>query len=422
MQPDSRWRFNIEQRSSLAGLLLRPLIDLMPCEQGPLCARGIEHYWTAFIDRSRPRFVLQRVLPRPFRAQLLKEAGLPVYQVEDPRDVPQTFRSARWSTMCEALDHWPELSADQQCRLVLLLHSIGLYSLISVRVSEIPETEIRANVDWAELAYRRASSRYVLSLPEKVADYGHADLSELEVIANTAPHGQPIALNASLGVLVHKAKTGAPVEDLDEWHARAEQTLEAALAHCDDFGRALLLSRFYRAAAFVPQRHGDRAAVVRMMDLAEHYALEMTPSDESQKLLQLENLYPVIESRTKEALWLGDLDLALTRAERLINLDPYDSRAWLELGQVRLERKEYAPAAEAYVVAATLGPPSSAIGRHMAGVCFRQLGQPLFAAFFFKAAIEIDPKGISPRDEIQGLPDLPVLVALKEWSVRSFDG
>jgi len=87
-----------------------------------------------------------------------------------------------------------------------------------------------------------------------------------------------------------------------------------------------------------------------------------------------------------------------------------------------LERNECAAAAEAYVVAATLGPPSSAIGRHMAGVCFRQLGQPLFAAFFFKAAIEIDSKGISPRDEIQGLPDLPVLVALKEWSMRSFDG
>jgi tetratricopeptide (TPR) repeat protein len=180
------------------------------------------------------------------------------------------------------------------------------------------------------------------------------------------------------------------------------------------------VSRFYRAAAFVPQRRGDHAEVVRMMDQAEHFALALRPTTEAQKLLQLENLYPVMESRAKEALWLGDLDLALTRAERLVELDPFDSRVWLELGQVRLERNEWAAAAEAYAVAATLGPPSSAVGRHMAGVCFRHLGQPLLATFFFKAAIDVDPQAISPHDEIQRLPNLPVLAPLKEWSLHSF--
>ena len=222
-------------------------------------------------------------------------------------------------------------------------------------------------------------------------------------------------------VLVHKAKVGAPVEELAEWRARSERNLETAIAKRDDFTRALLLSRFYRAAAFVPQRHGDRAEVVRMMDVAEHHARAMVPADEAQELLRLENLYPVLESRTKEALWLGDLDLALAYAQALIDLDPYDSRAWLELGEVRLKRNECAPAAEAYAVAATLGPPSSAVGRHMAGLCFRQLGQPLLAAFFFKASIEVDALSISPHDEIQRLPDLPVLAALKDWSLRSFE-
>jgi tetratricopeptide (TPR) repeat protein len=158
-----------------------------------------------------------------------------------------------------------------------------------------------------------------------------------------------------------------------------------------------------------------------MMDLAEHYALAMVPKSESQELIYLENLHPVFESRTKEALWLGDLNLALDRARRVIDLDPYDSKAWLELGQVRLRRNEYELAAEAYALAASLGPPGSAIGRHMAGLCFRELGQTLVAAFFFKDAIEIDPLAISPHDEIQRLPDLPVLTVLKEWSLRSFE-
>lgn len=409
------------ERSPVAKSLLRPFIDLEPCERGPLCARGIEQYWLAFADPRRPKFVLQRMLPRHFRGLLLNEVGLPEYDVQDPREVPLAIRSSRWGAMCEALDHWPELTTDQQCRLVLLLHSLCFFSLISDRIPDIPEGEIAIHADRAELAYRRASVRYVLSLPDRVADYGHADLSQLEGIAIIAPADQPVSLNAALKILVHKAKIGASVEELVEWQARSERILHVALAKSDDFTSALLLSRFYRSAAFVPQRRGDRAEVVRMMELAEHHALEMAPTGEAQQLLHLENLYPVIESRTKEALWLEDSELALARAQRLIDLDPYDSRAWLELGQVRLQRNEYAQAAEAYAIAATLGPPSSAVGRHMAGLCFRHLGQPLLAAYFFTSSIEIDSLAISPHDEIQRLPDLPVLAALKEWSLRSFE-
>lgn len=405
---------------SLAETLLRPFVDLEPCTQGPLCARGMEHYWTAFADPFLPRFVLQRMLPRPFRDLLLREIRLPQYQVKDPREIVPGIRSARWNAICNALDHWPELTTDHRCRLVLILHALCFYSLISNIVPEISKREIiDGDVDCAELAYRRASARYVLKLPDRVSDYVTAELSELETIAMAAPPS--VALNAALQVLVHKAKVTAPVHELTTWQTHSERMLEAAMTNGDDFTCALRLSRFYRAMAFVPQRYGDRAEVVRMMDLAERHALSIEPNNKVQHLLYLENLYPVIESRTKEALWLGDLDAALARANSLIDLDPHDSRAWLELGQVRIERNEYGAAAEAYAVAAMLGPPSSAIGRHMAGLCFRRIGQPLMAAFFFQASVEIDWRGISSHDEIQRLPDLPVLSVLKEWSLHSFD-
>jgi tetratricopeptide (TPR) repeat protein len=154
--------------------------------------------------------------------------------------------------------------------------------------------------------------------------------------------------------------------------------------------------------------------------VAERYARGAIAADAAQELKFRENLHPVMESRTKEALWLGDLDLALERALAVVDIDPYDSKAWLELGQVRLRRQELASAAETYAFAAVLGPPASAIARHMAAVCFRDLGQPLLAAFFFKAAVEVDPLAISPREQIQALPDLPALTALKEWNLRSF--
>ena len=148
----------------------------------------------------------------------------------------------------------------------------------------------------------------------------------------------------------------------------------------------------------------------------------MKPETAAQRLLCLENMHPVLESRTKEAIWLGDYDLALKRAQTVAELDPYDSKTWVELGEIRIKRSEWALAAEAYVVAAMLGPPASAIGRHMAGVCFQKSGQDFLAAFFFKDALEVDPLGISPHDGIRKLPDAEVLRSLKEWSLRAFGG
>jgi tetratricopeptide (TPR) repeat protein len=419
--PSDRLNHSHLQRLSLAEILLRPFIDLEPCDRGPLCAQGIEGYWAAFADTRQPRFALQRTLPRQFRGQVLAEAGLQQLDFDDPRQVKLEARSRRWNAICDALSNWSELPIEQKCRLALLLHALCFYNLISNLISQIPGNQIASDPDYAELAYRRASARYLLDLPGRMSDYGHADLSELEKVATLAPRNQPVAFNSALKILVHRAKTGAPLEQLFKWRKAVEVILEETMENDDDFNRKLRLSRFYRAVAFIPQRQGDKAEVVRLMDLAERHALEIAPAHNAQSLLQRENLYPVIESRTKEALWLGDLDLALLRAQRLIDLDPYDSRAWLELGQVRLERNEFSQAAEAYGAAATLGPPSSAVGRHMAGHCFLHMGQPLLAAFFFKAAIDVTTGAIAPHDEIQRLPDLPVLGPIKEWSLSSFD-
>jgi tetratricopeptide (TPR) repeat protein len=156
------------------------------------------------------------------------------------------------------------------------------------------------------------------------------------------------------------------------------------------------------------------------MDLAERHARDMKPKTDAQKLVYLENLHPVLESRTKEAMWLGDRELALQRALGVVDLDPYDAKAWVELGQVRMARKEWERAAEAYVVAGMLGPPASAIGRYMAGVCYRKCGKDALAAFFFKETLEVDPLGISPHDQIRELPQAAVLKALKQWSLRAF--
>jgi len=405
----------------LSTWLLRPFIDLGPCITGPLYARGIEAYWRAFVDAKALPFALQRTLPPAFREQLIKEARDARYEVADPRELREPLRTSRWQAMCDALDDWGGLSPERRFRLVVLLHSLCLYEPVLKLVAPAGQGLDRRDDRSVDLAYWRASARYALGLPDSTSDYVEADLSAFELIMEDAPDAVPAAFNSALKIFVHKVKTGAPLAELESRAIRLERSLVDSVGGLDAFTRALLASRYHRAIGFLPQRRGDRGEVVRQMDLAERHALAMRPQTDAEQLLYLENLHPLMESRTKEALWLGDTDLALARSLKVVELDPYDSKAWVEVGEVRMLRKEWSRAAEAYVVAGMLGPPASAIGRHMAGVCFRELGEDLLAAFFFKEALEVDPLGISPRLEIRELRDAGVLNALKEWDRRTVE-
>lgn len=403
-------------RSRLSTWLLRPYLDLGPLHTGPLHARAIEEGWRAFNDPNTLPFIPQRALPPGFRAQLAAEAGGAPYALNDPRELPESLRTSRWRELCETLDGWGDLSGERRCRLASLLHSMCLYQPLLALIPDADFAARRADPHAIELAFWRASAHFMHKLPHRMSDYDDADMSVFEDIALNAHDALPVGFNATAMLFVHKAKTGAPLGELDEWSRQFERARAVATSGLDEFTAELFTSRFYRASGFLPQRRGDRPEVVRTMDLAERHALRMKPATPAQELLYRENLHALMESRTKEALWLDDTEQALARSLKVIEVDPYDSKAWVELGQVRFRRKEWPEAAQAYAVAGMLGPPASAVGRHLAGVCLRELGQDLLAALLFKDTLELDPLGISPREEIHHLPDVPVLSALKEWS------
>lgn len=395
--------------------LLRPYLDLGPIVIGPLHACALEECWHALMVPGSPPFVPQRSLSPAFRKQLADEAG-EAYDVSDPRALPDRFRTERWQTLCEMLDHWHDLPLDHRCRLAALLHSMCLYTPL---LSLIPETDITAvcdDLDAVTLAFWRASAHFMQNFPNRVSEYDYAELATFENIASNARDVVPTNFNATAMMFVHKAKIGAPLFELAEWAVRLERALDDAIRSADEFTTELLTSRFYRSMGFLPQRRGDRNEVVRTMDMAEHHAKRVRPASSAQHVLFRENVHAVMESRTKEALWLSDMNLALARSLKVIEVDPYDAKAWIELGEVRYFRKEWSEAVQAYAAAAMLGPPASVVGRYMVAVCLQELGQETLAAFFLKDTIERDPLGISSRAEMRDLSDSVVLCALKEWS------
>jgi tetratricopeptide (TPR) repeat protein len=401
--------------SRLSLWMLRPYLDLTPADVGPLHVQCIEQGWNALTDANSPRFIPQRAMPPGFRVQLGQEAGV-AYALRDPRELPEHLRSERWNALCRLLDGWRDLPGEQQCRLASLLHSMCLYDVL---LRLIPETEDPVDPNGADgihLMFWRASASFLGKQLKRATSYQREDMAVFQRIALMASDAVPDRFNATAKIFVHKAKTGAAVSELVEWGNLYEKALQAASPGMDDFTAALYTSRFYRGIGFLPQRKGDKADVIRLMELAESHARKMKPETSAQTVLYRENLHALLESRTKEALWLGDKDLALARALGVVEIDPFDAKAWAEVGEVRWLREEWREASEAYAVAAMLGPPASAVGRHMAGVCLRKLDMPLLSALLFKEALETDPLGISPRVQIEDLPDIEALEVLKRWN------
>ncbi|MBI5262231.1 MAG: hypothetical protein HY852_10505 [Bradyrhizobium sp.] len=395
--------------------MLRPYLDLTAVEIGPLHVQCIEEGWSAFASEGRPYFLPQRAMPPGFRIQLGEEAGAP-YALSDPRELPGRFRSDRWTLLCGALDNWRDLGRDRQSRLASFLHSMCLYPLLLTLIPESGGTANSTDANDIHLMFWRASANFLGKQLKRASTYQVEDMVPFQHIALNALEVVPVGFNAVAKVFVQKAKTGATVSELMEWGTLFERAISTASAGMDEFDRHLYTSRFYRGMGFLPQRQNDKREVGRLMDLAEVHARSMRPTTTAQSVLFRENMHALLESRTKEALWVGHGDLALSRALQLVEIDPFDSKAWTEVGQVRYLREEWRDASEAYAVAAMLGPPASAVGRYMAGACLRKLGLQLVPALFFRDVLELDPLGISPRMAIQDLPEIEVLKALKCWS------
>jgi len=401
---------------SLVGFLNAPLIGLRPFVRGPLYSEAIECYWQSFahFDRQAP-FWIQRTLPKQFRNIVAREARVFSHVVEDPREVPEHLRSERWAALCRGIEDWNDYPVGQQARFAALLHALCFYQLTLKLTSE--RTMRLTDADVVLLAYWRASAAYMMDLPSRVSDYSFADTSDFEAIARDGRAHPPMRFLSSIKLLVHQAKIGGPADVLRAAAARCEALLGAA-ARVRPFLGHLYTSHFHRAVAMVSQAEGKPVDVRRHMDLAERRARAMRPRSSAERLLCRENLHPVLESRCKESIWRGQSGRAVKLARDVIAVDPYDPKSWLELGEALALAGRLEEAAEAYASASVLGPPGSAIGLHMAGVCSQRTGRPLLAYVFFLQSVARNPgtfSSISQALAVERSASLPFRPGIDAW-------
>ncbi len=401
----------IEQSSIIS--LYRPYFDLGTFNGGPLHLYGIELNYSNLINEVSVNYGIQVINPPLFRESLLRETRMDEYGVDNPLQLKNELRTERWSKLCEYLTQYQELEETTKLLVIRVLKSLCLHQAILDYVPEISQIEISNEIS-AKLALCRAISNLLLQEHEGKVD--KSNLKELENIARYAPVGTLTRLNAVLQLVVRYAKSFRDLESAKFWRAIATKEIQNLQFLLDDFSYKLFTSIYYRAVVFVPLLLRDKNKVIEEMDICQAYAESLTCLNEEQQKVALENQCIILESRTKEALWLSDLELAEERARKAIQMDSLDPRYRLELGEVLIKLGKIEEAAKMYRSATRLGPPRTAIAWFMAGQCYEKLGELDIACDCYLASIQMDSLAISAVERLSRLAPNLGNSALVNWS------
>ncbi len=383
-------------QQSFTRWLFRAYLDLGPVPvEAPHHLHGLDFGIHALMeDTAYPR--IQSALNPSFRDALVQETGLAQYNIKSPSELPSSLRQPRWTFMCEQIQSFESLSSLSQVRLAWLLGKLCLQDFLLELVPEIGAEQVASSNENASLAYLRAYSRCRLNIDDAANPYS---LDEFKEIALHAPPG--IArIDAHYQMISQSVKARGDLTAADYWQEKHLQAIESSRSEIDEFNHLLVMSRYHRVGGFLPQMRKDVEGVVREMDLAEQYALALPRRSEPERIAADEMLYPVYESRTKEALWLEDFDLAEERALKTVALSPYDARAWLHLGQVYCDRENPEDALRAYLRAVRLAPPGAEIAWFMAGQCYEALDDLESACNSYLASLQTDPLGLSAVEQL----------------------
>lgn len=358
--------------ASFMRAMLAPYIDLSrPCASAPVHTWRPYWSWQKCVSEEPAREPnLQRVLPPAFRESLQAELGRPLQlAVRHPAELDPLARSDDWRELIALVDNFARLAEPKRATVLATLMSLGFFELVT-ELSPMPAAEdVRARDSATAIAGTVAASRLILGL-EGLRPY---TLDDHIVVARNARPGSQARFDAALNLVVQCGKWLKDPAQTRYWREVAQKELDeqVALHGSDSFTANLLTSRFYRGVSYLPFLENDRVAVVREMELCERCAHDMTPGSAREELLKRENMIPMLQSRAKEARWLGDLALAKARLQEACEIDPVDAVRWIELGEVLLDCGDFAQAANCYVRGASFAPPGASLAWFMAGECER---------------------------------------------------
>jgi tetratricopeptide (TPR) repeat protein len=381
----------------MAAWLYRPLLDLGETTAPfNLATSPVEFAWRRLAhDAELPG--LTGFHSGALRAEVVRAIRRPEYDVADPRLLPDELRSERWGHLCDQVDRWHDLPALKQLHVIELVERLGFFPLaLELLENRHPEDESGYEFDF-RLA--RVIGRYLLWSDDHSSPYS---LSEFAEIADHAPAGLA-KLTACYQMVRQPARESADKEACEAWQPRHLEAIEELRDDLSEFDYLRYLSRYHRVGAFIPQISREAEGTIAEMERAESLARSLPRDTWDRRIAAEEILYAALESRSKEALWLGDGERALAHARELVDLQPAFSRTWFHQGDMLFRLDRIAEARDAYRQALRYSPPGAARALYSIGQCEEILGDAEAAADCYVAALDHDPLGVGAANALAEL-------------------
>lgn len=404
--------------ATFARYLFRPYLDFGPADlRAPHHVVGLDFAVRALLEgRDYPH--IQASMNPSFRSVLLHATGLTDVGITSNVDADDLTILNRRKIIDELCSSFKSNSVDTQRRLAWVLIKAGFHYKAETLLAAALKESTTPLSEQSDLAFALAYARYRQFVDEPSRQYS---VFEFENIATNAEPG--IALvDATYQVVVQAVKHRLDVDSASYWQEKHRKAIEKSDAILNEFQRLFAMSRFHRVGGFIPQIRKQPNELRSEMDKAEQFAREIKASDSISQVAADEVLFPVLESRVREALFLNERDRALKYAEELVRLAPSDARAWLLFGEVLLENDMLERASIAYGRAQWFAPPGKEIALFMRAQCLRNLGDTESAFQSLLDATTIDPMGISA---IEAMDDLSIDLAnplLEDWVKKRLVG
>lgn len=396
---------DLSQHESFVYWLHRPFFDLTPADEGPLSAHGP---LVALQDMDGSVGLgMQHCYGERFRVSLLRESGLGGYAGRHPAETADHLRTPPWRLLCEWVQEFPSLGVAHQVRVLRLLVALSFHRLVLQLCPPCPGED----EETATRALMRAFAEYTLKTEAGIRERPRA----LEEVARAAPARSMVRHSAAMILLTDAAKVRRDLEQATYYRAQAAESLGGEPLDADGFRNALLVSRFYRGASFVPYLAGDTGQVEAEMDIAEDVIRHARPAGPVEAVLARESLFFVTESRMREAQWRKDHRLAQARARDLTVLDPWNAKAHIEYGEVLFTTGNVEAAAVEFQQAARLAPPGRCVALFLLGQCREALGDPQKACDAYLRSLQVDPLGVSTTMGVVRTAAAAGLAAVRRW-------
>jgi hypothetical protein len=401
--------------------LLRPYLDLSPFESGPSLVTTVESAFRQLADEDSPRLMIQTHPAPDLRAGLIREIGLPAYWIRLAGQLPARLRTPRWLFLMEmisAAERTGGLSAEQRVRLATLLNTLGLYDETARLFADARDSSDSRDPAAATLAIRHALAVH-RSQPSAEAE--QFNVRTLRAAAENKHGDLYVRLGASTTLVAWFAKgRQRDLEQVTYWRTVAER-LYPSLTPQHGMPDVLYASTYWRAVSFCRYLQKDYARTAEELDLAERYAVEFQPANDTEWFTWAQNMHPLLETRTREAFDAGDLTLAEQRAARLLEVDPLCAKSHGHAGNLRLAANAPADALARFRAAANLGAPYTAFAWFMIGHCAELLGDRLGAQLAWVEATRADPGCIDARQRLHALGTVDDIAgdAVPQWAASS---